>query len=702
MRSTAFVRTLVILGGVLAALGLVTGHLNREVIDGPRFAHNVDDVRRDEDVARLLGRSISTQLVRANQDLVALRPLVEQVATNVAGSRLLSPPTRRGALAVHDALTSGDGDQLVLRIADAGAIVAAAIGVLVPEHSMRSSDVSVTLASIGSRDFASTTIVIASAIDTLAWLLPLGALSCFAAAVALSRQRWRTATSCGRAVLSAAIVIGLLLLVGGYVVRHLDDDVLSGAVARATWRVAVRPLWWRVAGLAGVGLAAMLACDSSVPEAIARRAARARSTVFQRPSGAPGVVGRAGVAAMIGVAAIIDPIGLLEPVIVLAGVGLVMFAIVEIASLAAAARAESPESSELGPTISDEARSRPRGWSLVVIAMALVVAVGGVILLARPGGEIDVVSAGDAQVCNGHAELCDRSFDDVAYVASHNSMSVAGEPGWFLGEQADPITVQLDQGVRALLIDVWSGQRAGNVVRTAANSHDEALALAEEELGPEVVAAALRIANSVAGEALGPEERFLCHGLCETGSTSFLDTLGELRGWLATNPDEVVTLFIEDYVDASLIADDIEVAGLAPYVYEPQPGEPWPTLAEMIRSNRRLVVMLEVGRGDDAAPWLVNGFDYTQDTPYTFPTVDSFSCDPNRGPDDAPLFLLNHWLFGFRSLVSDARLVNDRDVLLARARECERERGQIPNFVAVNYVAIGDVGEVVDELNGVS
>ena len=55
----------------------------------------------------------------------------------------------------------------------------------------------------------------------------------------------------------------------------------------------------------------------------------------------------------------------------------------------------------------------------------------------------------------------------------------------------------------------------------------------------------------------------MCHGLCETGSTPFLDTLGELRGWMAANPDEVVTLFIEDHVDADLIAADVEAAGLA-------------------------------------------------------------------------------------------------------------------------------------------
>ena len=54
----------------------------------------------------------------------------------------------------------------------------------------------------------------------------------------------------------------------------------------------------------------------------------------------------------------------------------------------------------------------------------------------------------------------------------------------------------------------------------------------------------------------------MCHGLCETGSTPFLETLVQLRGWMAANPDEVVTLFIEDHVDAALIAADIEAAGL--------------------------------------------------------------------------------------------------------------------------------------------
>jgi hypothetical protein len=45
--------------------------------------------------------------------------------------------------------------------------------------------------------------------------------------------------------------------------------------------------------------------------------------------------------------------------------------------------------------------------------------------------------------------------------------------------------------------------------------------------------------------------------------------------------------------------------------------------------------------------------------------------------------------------------VNARDVLLPRLEECQEERGQLPNFVAVDYYSRGDLLPVVDELNGV-
>ncbi len=696
------VRVLVVLGSVLAALAIVAGHVNRHLLDGPTFADHVDEIRRDDAVAAAVGRELATRIVVAQPDLVAIRPLVESISTQVAGSERLSGPVQRAAREAHLVLTEEDADSIVLRLTDAAAVVAGVLATIAPDRAGDLGDVSVTLASIGEQSFASTTIALTRAVDVLVWLLPLGALVCFGAALFLARDRWRAAVAVGRGLVAAAGVIALGLVVGGWLVRRLNADRLGDAFVTAGWRVAVRPMWWSVAVVAVVGTAITLAAGSAVPARVSDRVARARSWLLEPPT--PWGVGvRAGLAALLGIAAIIDPGGLLESLAALGGIALLLFAMTELARLAASSRAGAGDGEEMPAGEVGELASGRRWRTLGPAAVGVAALVVGTVYVARPGDDVEPVpvSAGTGTVCNGHAELCDRRFDEVAYASSHNAMSVANEPGWFLGEQVDQIPIQLDQGVRALLVDVWAGRPAGTVVRTAEGSYAEARDIAERELGPEVVDAALRIADSVAGQAQGAEARYLCHGLCETGSTPFLDMLGELRGWLLVHPDEVVTLFIEDHVDAESIAADIEAAGLLPFVHQPIDDGEWPTLGEMIRSGRRLVVMTEEGRSP-AHPWLLNGFDVTQDTPYTFPTVESFSCAANRGPADAPLFLLNHWLSGFSSLVSNAQQVNTRDVLLTRAEACRDERGQIPNFVAVNFVVIGDVFAVVDELNGVA
>ena len=704
MKWRAVVRSaLVVLGGVLAALSLVVGYLNRELLDGPAFAEHVEQIRRDDQVVELVGQAISTRLIVANPDLVALRPLIQSVATSVASGDVLAGPVRVAAREAHRAFTH-DGRSIVLRITDVGAVVTAALAAVAPERvPAATADVSVTLASIDDRAFASTVISVVAAADLLAWLLPVAAVVCFAVALILSPTRWATAAAIGRSLAWSAAAVGAVLLVGGVVVARIDDDTITGAVVRAAWREIVRPMWLRVAMLAVVGLATALVCGSRQPISLADRVARLREFALQRPQRASTAVARSAGAVLLGGAAILDPAGVTSGMITLAGAVLVLVGINEaLAAVSAAWSQRTARTSAAGNESSG--RTLPRPVVLTFLGAVTLAVAAGVFLQARPGDDVVAadVGAGTGTVCNGYAELCDRRFDEVAYVATHNAMSVVRAPGWFLGEQLDPIPDQLDQGVRALLIDVWSGVPADTLVRTAPGRYDVALAQAEAELGPEVVAAALRLSDSIVGEASGTEARYLCHGLCETGSTSLLETLGQLRGWLATHPDEVVTLIIEDHVDAELIAADIEAAGLLPVVYTPIEGEPWPTLGEMIRSGRRLVVMVENGTGDAQAPWLLNVFEHVQDTPYTFPTVDSFSCDHNRGPADAPLFLLNHWLSGFSSLVTDARLVNERELLLARAEQCAAERGQLPNFVAVNFVVIGDTNEVVAILNGVA
>ena len=111
-----------------------------------------------------------------------------------------------------------------------------------------------------------------------------------------------------------------------------------------------------------------------------------------------------------------------------------------------------------------------------------------------------------------------------------------------------------------------------------------------------------------------------------------------------------------------------------------------------------------------AAPWYQVGYDrLLRETPYEFrrpaklldPARLPASCEPNRGPESAPLFLLNHWVGTDPApRPSNAARVNAFEPLLRRARECERIRGRLPNLVAVDFYAEGDLLRVVDALNG--
>jgi hypothetical protein len=95
-------------------------------------------------------------------------------------------------------------------------------------------------------------------------------------------------------------------------------------------------------------------------------------------------------------------------------------------------------------------------------------------------------------------------------------------------------------------------------------------------------------------------------------------------------------------------------------------------------------------------------FSLVQDTPYNIRSFDELSCRANRGPTSAALFLLNHWIARSTPTIADARLMNDRDFLLERVDECADERDQRVNFIGVNFWGVGDVPQVVAELNGVA
>lgn len=318
-------------------------------------------------------------------------------------------------------------------------------------------------------------------------------------------------------------------------------------------------------------------------------------------------------------------------------------------------------------------------------SMIVITALGGVVAVTAWLGTTPAARGTD-HPCNGHVELCVRPYDHVVQAATHNSMS-SPDIVHVWPEQDLTITEQLDSGVRVLLLDThyWTALLAPSqladlepyVTQEVANRLVKAFPLLEE----------------------GRRGTYLCHIHCGLGAVDLLGTLREIRLFLEENPYEVVTLVLQDKITPEDTEQAFIRAGLEQYLHTHEVDTPWPSLGQLIERNERLVVFSEFNGPPPG--WYHHAFDYIQDTPYEFGAPSEFSCDPNRGPPTADLFLMNHWVQRVAPDRADAAEVNRRDVIVDRARRCEVERGQLPDFIAVNFSAIGDLQEAVDVLNGV-
>src|SRR5262249_18371965 len=162
---------------------------------------------------------------------------------------------------------------------------------------------------------------------------------------------------------------------------------------------------------------------------------------------------------------------------------------------------------------------------------------------------------------------------------------------------------------------------------------------------------ALRIRERAGFAGKGERGIYLCHTLCELGATPLSSVLEDIQQFLVTHPSEVVVVINQDYVTPKDFVAAVNKAGLGDLVYRGPTSGDWTTLREMIDDNQRLLFLAENHAG--AAPWYHLAYQQiTEETPYAFskasqltdPAKVPASCRPNRGPEHAPMFLLNHWV----------------------------------------------------------
>ncbi|KAI9022063.1 PLC-like phosphodiesterase, partial [Hyaloraphidium curvatum] len=292
--------------------------------------------------------------------------------------------------------------------------------------------------------------------------------------------------------------------------------------------------------------------------------------------------------------------------------------------------------------------------------------------------------------CNGFQALCAKRYSEVAVALTHNAYAVGTS---ISANQNRPLERQLDDGIRGLKLSLLKNPKNAD-----------------------------------------PNEIHLCHGQCgDTTNTIFADAgpmqiyLASIKEWLVANPNEVVTIFLENQQSypASEIIADFEAADLARLCYaHPDDGTPWPTLRNLTRVQQKQCVVFAdrvVVPGQDTVHksqgWLHAELGFVASN-YWLQTVQSaFTCKQHQPYDSGSgaliprqLFLLNHLMYNnFSATIqvparNQIATTNSLASIEAHVNDCLATYGRPQvNFVSVDFYEQVDysVLRVVDALNGV-
>ena len=691
---------LAVIGSLLAVAAVLLLYARAEIIDEDSFADNAVEALADDRVRDVATTEIVVQLVeRGSADLIAARPLVEQVVATVVDTAPFRQIFREAARQANRLLFVEGKENVAFNISDGLEIVRFALNSINPQIADEiPKDLDLKLAKLKEREFATQTLVVADRVRLLGVVAPILAALVLIASVALARDRRVGVLRAAVAVAGAGALVAILYLIvrarvlaGVIGEDEVTDEELRGAFAGIIDAFLGGLFVWGIA-LTLIGVVVGGAAAALDPERTEDPARRLWDRVTARPASTPWRVLRAVLAIALGLVVALEPITALAIVGLLAGAWLVYFGVGELLGML-----QPPETA--GDTEAESGRRRTLLRAGLGAAAVIAAAVIAVLVISSGPGPRDrerTPSAG----CNGSPELCDLRLNEVAFAGTHNSFSAADTPGWFITNQRHDISRQLEDGIRLFLIDPHWGIKDPEGVRTDFEAEGRDRNRVAAALPPKVLAAAERLAGSlgVRGTGGGEADVWLCHTVCELGATKMSTALGEIKTFLDENPGEVVILFVEPYVPPEEIEREFQDAGLADRTAPLERGSPLPTLGELVRTDKRLVVLTEKD-ADGSIPWYLDGFSFVQDTPLGATEVDQLSCDRNRGEPDSPLLMLNHWADLFPPRRSANEDFQTREELLARARECARKRGMPVNMIAVDHYDLGALVEVVDELN---
>ncbi|XP_073264689.1 PI-PLC X domain-containing protein At5g67130 isoform X2 [Populus alba] len=266
-------------------------------------------------------------------------------------------------------------------------------------------------------------------------------------------------------------------------------------------------------------------------------------------------------------------------------------------------------------------------------------------------------------------------FNKYAFLATHNAYAIDGYPSHTrvpritFTNQEDSVMDQLNNGARALMLDTYDFR--GDVW----------------------------LCHSFKGQ---------CHDYTAFGPA--IDTLREIEAFLSTHPAEIVTIILEDYVQApNGLTKVFTDAGLMKYWFPvtnmPKNGQDWPLVNDMVQNNQRLLVFTSI-QSKEASEGIAYQWNYMVENQYGNIGMQAGSCtnrkeSPPLNDNSRSLVLVNY----FRCIPMKKLSCEDNSRnLINMLHTCNgAAANRWANFVAVDYYKRSEGGgsfQAVDLLNG--
>jgi hypothetical protein len=687
---------LLVVAGLMLPVTILSNWAGDNLYDSDSFSARAVEPLNSEAVRNELARRLTDQLVQAgNQQATSFRPAFELALQGVIDTDTFKSIFRNAVRQTHKAVLEGGTGRGGLDLGASFALITSSLqasgggggnqqGAQGLDNSL--SDVTSKIDDLGLWDAEGTI----GQISAASFLIGLAAV---VGSILLAEDRRRAVRRLGiAAVIGGLFIVALVYAATWLIGQQISDgelaDAIKGALTEVTGDLRLIGLW-----IAAYGLIVAAAATSSerryTPADVWRRA---RGWVERRRQTTWGTILLGVLGIVISIVFIQEPLGNFELLIRAAALWVGYLAVTEILRLVRAITAKHAERRAIWPRVATI------GGAVVVVAGLVTT---GFLLTTR--GAAKAAQGTDEQVCNRSKSLCDLRIDQVTFPGVHHAMASAEYRGWLFAQQIGTITEQLNAGVRALNVDTHYGVPStaripGQNTQIVLTDRTAETVSHADDTDPVAAKRAAQLAAGAPKAADAQRGIYMCHSNCETGAVPFSRGLEEIRKFLVSHPDDVLMLTLHDFTSPADNAAAIEAAGLADHVATLQPGQPLPTLRELIDNGQNLLVFAE--RGDPGGPpWYHSMYDWFQETPFSYTNKNQFDCQPNRGRPDAPLFLINHWITVSPPNPQAETVVNSRAVLDKRIQQCLRERGLVPNILQVQFAERGALMSVVRELN---